>query len=177
MNSVCPFASNEKDEGLIGEGKWLRIRNGITMDSGCSVFVVPSGWLKMFAVRESEGQRSGQTFQAAAKGGAPIKNEGEKEIKFVTINGAKRKMVCQIAKVNKMLASIGQICDKGNDVVFRKDGGDIINIETKRKTPFRRLGNVYVMDAWIRNPAWIDEESDNDKDEPLMGFTRQGVSR
>ena len=86
-------------------------------------------------------------------------------------------MVCQIAKVNKMLASIGQICDKGNDVVFRKDGGDIINIETKRKTPFRRLGNVYVMDAWIRNPAWTDEESDNDKDEPLMGFTRQGVSR
>ena len=86
----------------------MRIKNEITMDSGCSVSVIPTGWLKMFAIWESEG---GQTYHAAAKDGKPIVNEGEKEVNFFLNNGAKRKMVCQVAKVNKLLASIGQIRD------------------------------------------------------------------
>ena len=67
----------------------------------------------------------------------------------MTRDGQKRKMVCQVAAVNKFLASIGQICDGGNEVLFRHDGGEVINLQTGMKTPFRRLGNVYVMDAWI----------------------------
>ena len=78
FESVCPFDADEKDEGLMGEGKWLRIRKSITMDSGSSVFVVPSGWLKMFVMTESEGSRKGQTYQAASKDGKPIRNESEK---------------------------------------------------------------------------------------------------
>ena len=54
----------ENEPGVIGDmdpsRKYLRIRNGITMDSGCSVFVVPSGWLHMFALEESVGSRNGQ---------------------------------------------------------------------------------------------------------------------
>ena len=37
-------------------------------------------------------------------------------------------------------------------MLFRADGGDIINLKTKRKTPFGRHGNVYVLDAWVENP-------------------------
>ena len=150
----------------------------MTMDSGSSVFVVPSGWLKMFAVRESVGSKRGQTYQAAAKGGAPIVNRGEKEIRFYTNDGDKRKVVCQVAKVNKLLASIGEICDRGNEVIFRRDGGDIIHIQSGKRTPFRRHGNVYVMDAWIKNPNWIETEPEDDKDDgQALTFTRQGVSR
>ena len=174
---VCPFDADEKDEGLMGEGKWLRIRNGITMDSGSSVFVVPSGWLKMFVMKESEGSRKGQTYRAASKDGKPIHNEGEKEIKFCLSNGAKRKMVCQVAKVNKILASMGQICDQGNEVIFREDGGEIVHIATGRRTPFRRHGNVYVMDAWVRNPNWSGEEKDEEDSGHVLGFARPSDAR
>ena len=123
------------------------VKNGITMDSGCSVFVMPSDWLKMFPLRESEGSRKGQEYTAAAKDSKPIVNEGQKTIDFVTKEGKKKIMVCQVANVNKILASIAGICDKGNHVLFRADGGDIISLSTKKKTPFRRLGNIYVLDA------------------------------
>ena len=38
--------------GLVDEGRYYRIKNGITMDSGCSVFVMPSGWIEMFELEE-----------------------------------------------------------------------------------------------------------------------------
>ena len=146
---------NGKDPSLIGNGRWLRIKNGITVDSGCSVFVVPSDWLKMFKKVESEGQRRGQQFSAAAKDGKPILNEGQKLIDFVTDQGKKKAMLCQVARVNKILASVALICDRGNHVIFRSDGGDIVNLKTKVRTPFRRHGNVYVLDAWVENLSLI----------------------
>ena len=76
-------------------------------------------------------------------------------------------MVCQVAGVNKILASVGQICDGGNEVLFRQDGGDIINLRTGIRTPFRRIGNVYVMDAWIeKSKPKVNKREDVD-----MGFT------
>ena len=151
LDSIAALGEYAADqiEGLIVEGGYFRIKNGVTMDSGSSVFVMPSNWLSMFALEPSPGSISGQTYQAAAKGSAPIKSEGQRTVKFVTRDGQKRKMVCQVAAVNKILASIGQICDGGNEVLFRYDGGEVINLQTGMKTPFRRLGNVYVMDAWI----------------------------
>ena len=35
-----------------------------------------------------------------------------------------------------------------------------MNVETKRKIPFRRLGNTYFMDAWARVP---EKSKDKDK--------------
>jgi hypothetical protein len=168
---------SKPDPALIGapDQKYLRIRNGITMDSGCSVFVVPSDWLQMFPLEESEGSRNCQAYTAAAKDGKPIYNEGQKLIKFTTSDGQKKKVLCQVAKVNKILASIAGICDHGNHVLFREDGGDIINQKTFKKTSFKRLGNIYVLDAWIINPCWQGETDDIDMDEPeMMDFTRQG---
>ena len=36
-----------------------------------------------------------------------------------------------------------------------------MNVETKRKIPFRRVGNTYFMDAWFRVP---DKGKDQSKD-------------
>ena len=56
LNQLNAFGPKPSDEDfLIGSGKWLRIRNGITMDSGSSVFVIPSGWLIIFPRVGSEG--------------------------------------------------------------------------------------------------------------------------
>ena len=123
----------------------------------------------MFELEESEVSRKGQTFQAAAQLSKPIRNEGQRTVKFVTSAGEERKMTCQVAAVNNILASIGQICDGGNEVLFRQDGGDVINLKTGKRTPFRRVGNVYVMDAWIEKPH--DSKNNNDM-EVDMDFIR-----
>ena len=161
--------------GLIDEGRYYRIKNGVTMDSGCSVFVMPSGWMEMFQLEESDGSRRGQTFQAAAKNSSPIKNEGQRTIKFLTKDMEKRKMTCQVAAVNKILASVGQICDGGNEVLFRYDGGEIKHLKSGKITPFRRIGNVYAMDAWIPKAAGDDPEERTGMDVDGLrdtGFTR-----
>ena len=171
LDALSPFETSkgkvEVDaiKGIIKEGKWLRIRNGMTMDSGASVFVMPSDWLDMFELRESVGSRRGQTYVAAAKNGKPILNEGEKVVKFFTkpsLKAKRRKLIFQIAKVNKMLASVAGFCDADNEVIFRKKNGIIRNLIDGEITPFRRLGNIYVMDAYIPNPDYDQEDMDVD---------------
>ena len=106
----------------------------------------------MFPVRESEGSQRGQEYVAAAKDGKRIVNEGRKTISFVPTQGKPKKMDCQVANVNTILASIAGICDKGNHVLFRSDGGGNINLKSNKKTPLRHHGNTYVLDAWIETP-------------------------
>ena len=65
-----------QDPCLVGNGRWLRVKNGVTMDSGCSVFVMPSNWLKMFPLRESECSRRRQEYTAAAEDSESIVNDG-----------------------------------------------------------------------------------------------------
>ena len=86
MTSICLLGEPDTNafNRLIKEGKWMRVRNGVTMDSGCAVFVMPSEWLTMFALKESEGSEAGRTYVAAAKDGKPIKNEGQRTVQFLT---------------------------------------------------------------------------------------------
>ena len=135
---------------IIGSGEWVRVRGGMTLDSGCSVFVMPSKWLRHLALEPSEGSKRGQKFVAASN--HSMQNEGQRTVRFRTQDGSRRQMVFQVAAVNKILASIAGICDNGNTVLFRQDGGTIRHVQTGRETEFRRQGNVYVMDMWIRNP-------------------------
>ena len=74
--------------------------------------------------------------------------------------GSRRGQTFQAA-VNKILASIGQICDGGNEVYFRQDGGEVHHLKTGKRTPFRRVGNVYVMDAWIEKPRSTKKVKDD----------------
>ena len=169
LNKISPFGGIAVADikGVIKEGAWLRIRNGMTMDSGSSVFVMPTGWLDMFELRESVGSKKGQTYIAAAKDGKPIMNEGEKTIKFYakpSKNAEKRKFTFQVAKVNKMLASVAGFCDADSEVIFRKHGGMIRGLSSGDITPFRRHGNIYLMDAYIPNPDHPDNmEVDEDE--------------
>ena len=146
------------------------------MDSGASVFVMPSDWLEMFELRDSVGSLKGQTYVAAAKGGKPILNEGERVVKFFTkpsMKAERRKLTFQVAAVNKMLASIAGFCDADNEVIFRKKNGVIRHLVTGELTPFRRHGNIYVMDAYIPNPEFDHEDNDMDVDSAeSSGFTR-----
>ena len=159
----------KKGDDIEGEGKWIKVRNGITLDSGCSVFVIPSDWLKWFVLEASEGSKRGQKFIAAT--GQGIKNEGQRTVKFSTEDGKRRRMTFQVAQVNKILASVAGICDNGNEVTFTATGGRIVSIKNGRITKFRRHGNVYVMDIWVLNPDY------KNPDDKTQGFIRQGQTR
>ena len=64
-------------------------------------------------------------------------------------------------------------------MLFRKKNGTIYNLDTGEETQFKRLGNIYVMDAYLPNPDCehaedmeVDGEANN---EESTGFTRQGA--
>ena len=97
-------------------------------------------------------------------------------VKFTSSDGQKKTVIFQLAKVNKALASIAGICDNGNHVLFRQDGGDIIHLSVGKKTPFRRAGNIYALDAWIVNPYWPGEPDNDNNEAEMMDFSRQGRS-
>ena len=162
-------------KGFIKEGKWMRVRDGITMDSSCAVPMMPSDWLTMLALAESEGSKACQTYVAAAKDGKPIKNKCQRTINFFTLEGERKRLTCQVAGVNKIIASLAMICDNGNEVLFKDTGGDIINIAAGKRTAFRRLGNIYVLDAWIPCPD-VRPEPKNTGDE-MLSFIRPCCSR
>ena len=153
---------------IVGSGEWVRIKGGMTLDSGCSVFVMPSKWLRHLTLEPSEGsmRKPPQSFTAASN--HKVVNEGQRTVRFRTEDGSRRQMIFQVAAVNKILASIAGICDNGNTVVFRQDGGTITHMESGRETHFKRKGNVYVMDMWIRNPMYLNVKG---KSEP---FVRHG---
>ena len=46
-------------------------------------------------------------------------------------------------------------------MIHTKTGGWIVNVETRRKIPFKRVGNTYYMDAWAKLP---DKNKSKDKD-------------
>ena len=81
-------------------------------------------------------------------------------------------MTCQVAAVNNILASVAQTCDGGSEVLFRYDGGEILHLKSGKVTLFRRVGNVYAMDAWISKAQDDEEGPDMDVSAVNTGFPR-----
>ena len=111
----------ESGDGMEGEGKWVRIKNGINMDTCCAANIMPVSWLPQFEV---EAGKSRQRYVGAT--GKIVNNKGQKKIEFMTSEGQGRSMTFQIADVNKILACVAMVCDGGNDFLFRKNGGIVI---------------------------------------------------
>ena len=67
----------------------------------------------------------------------------------VTEQGQFINFLIQVIDVNKILISVGQICEAGYTLQFRREGGDIIDGKGN-KIPFKRERGVYKMDLWVR---------------------------
>ena len=147
----------------------LRLKRGITMDSGAGNSVMPRRMvIQKDQIRESEGSKNGVQYVAANNGRIP--NEGEYDLKFSTTEGNKQCLTFQIAEVNKALCSISNLVDGGYKVVFDKnvktdqDTSHMIHKETGVITRYRRTRNVWVLDAFVD----IDGGDNN------QGFRRRG---
>ena len=91
---------------------------------------------------------------------------GESKIRFETEEEEPRSMKFQRGdKCTKTLAAVSSVCDADHIVLTHKQGGqmirdkdgkilkaitELINSMRAKTTPFRRKGNIYVMDMWIK---------------------------
>ena len=98
----------------------MKLRRGITMDSGASANVMPRRMVrKPSEIRPSPGSKAGVKYVTANDG--VIYNEGEYDFKFQTTEGNEEMVTMQIAQVNKALGSVAYFVDRGYQVVFDKD--------------------------------------------------------
>ena len=132
----------------------MKLRRGITMDSGAANPVMPKRMIRdPSKIRPSKASRMGVHYVAANNGRIP--NEGETTFKFKTSDGHDIAWDMQIAEVNKALGAISYLVDNNHRVVFDKDmatGKDLslmLNKGTKQVDRFRRDRNVWVLDATV----------------------------
>ncbi len=132
----------------------LRLRRGITMDSGAANNVMPRRMVRnKMLIRPSAGSIKRAHYIAA--NGGKIPNEGEFDFEFKTTDDQKKSLVFQVADVNKALGSISYLVGTGHRVTFDKDmatGKDLslmYHKESKTAARFRRERNIWVLDALI----------------------------
>ena len=158
--STLPESRIQKTEAT----RRLRLRKGITIDSGAANNVMPRRMIrKKTAIRPSPSSIKGVNYIAANNGRIP--NEGEFDFSFVTQEGHNETMVFQVAEVNKALGAVSYLVDNGYQVIFDKDlvtGRDLSYMRHKasgRTTRYRRDRNIWVLDAMIE----LDKEEKNEK--------------
>ena len=131
----------------------MKLRRGITVDSGASANVMPKRMIRKQKIRPSPGSRRGAHYLAANNG--RIANEGECDFKFQSIEGNEHDLTFQIAEVNKALGAVSYLVDDGYRVVFDKDmkTGHDLSMMTHKATGitsrFRRERNIWILDAIV----------------------------
>ena len=151
--SVHGDAEGELELLSVESGR-IKLRRGITMDSGAARNVMPRKMVRdKSQIRPSEGSKRGAHYVAANNGRIP--NEGEYDFAFFTSEGVPETMTFQIAEVNKALGSISYLVDHGYRVVFDRNpvsGRDMscmTHKESNKVSRFRRDRNVWVLDAAV----------------------------
>jgi len=159
------FEKVQKEKGLhpfIGtkpdaEG-WVKVKG--VMDSGASESVAPPTMCPHYPVRPSPGSMSGQEYVSASEDTIP--NLGEQVLDVVMPSGRETQAKYQVADVARPLNAVSEICDaggpRGQHVVFGRNGGAVINLDTGACTPFEREGGIYCLEFWVKP----------------VGFARQG---
>ena len=130
---------------------YKRLKNGITMDSGSNVDILPSNELPQFAVTAPTGNRRGKRLAAA--NGTAIQVDGEQKVQFTVKEGHDLEWPFLVGDVKKALKSVGTTCDAGNYVLYTEWGGYIINAKLHQHIEFDRVNNTYAIDAFVRAVA------------------------
>ena len=132
------------------------------VDSGAEASVAAPDQLPG-ELRPSAMSKAGKSYMAANE--TPIRNLGEKDVAFKTEEGFHCGIPIQCAMVAKPLIAASQLAEAGNEVLFKKTCGKIINTNTKREIHLVRRGGVYLLRMWVRDGPPPPRDT---------GFPRQG---
>ena len=141
------------------------------LDSGAVAHVLNPEDAPGYAVKESPGSKRGQMYTGAD--GGKIANMGEIDLQMLALNEHTKqeheiRSTVQAAKVTKPLFSVGQICDRNIDVLFKRGYAVTIDAKTgKEITRHPRVNGTYRFKAKLRSPSM----NKNGKD--ASGFRRQ----
>ena len=120
----------------------------ITIDSGACDTVLPSNMLSSIRTESTEASRNGDEYEVA--NGHCIVNEGQKRCMMMTPGSTTPKgVVFQVSDVHKPLMSVGAMTDAGYEILFRKEGGFMRDMDSGEQIPLQRRGNLYVLKAWV----------------------------
>ena len=146
----------------IGKNK-LRLKRGITMDTGAHHNVMPKRMAGTRKIRPSPGSKRGTCYVVA--GNERIKNECKITFESETVTSHQESFVFQVAAVSKALGSGVYMVDHGFRVVYDKDMDTnedlsyMIHKATKRAFRFSREKHVWILDAVVAA-------------DPVFGFSR-----
>ena len=135
--------------------KMIKLKRGITIDSGAANNVMPRRMVRNKKMIRASASSNRGVHYVAANGGR-IPNEGEFDFEFSIQEGHEESMIFQIAEVNKALGAVSYLVDNGYKVIFDKDqdsGKDLslmIQKASGRITRFRHNRNVCVLDAMAK---------------------------
>ena len=126
--------------------KWVGTTE-IVVDSAADESVCPWEWAKAFQIKDiPEGRR----MRLKNASGGKIQHYGEKVIHFKTGGDDTVKgMKFQVCDVQRPLAAVWRMVEKGNEVHFGPKAEDnfIFNPDTQEKVMMRRKGRSFVLDA------------------------------
>jgi hypothetical protein len=156
-----PRALGRQISAVASANPWKPVGKGyITIDSAAEESVCPKAWGGAFPMKTPA-----KWLKFTNASGGSMNHYGEKEAQFKTSHdGPVMGLGFQVSDVEKPLAAVWRIADKGNIVQFgpRQEDNFIQNVVSHRKIPMHRRGGSYVMEAEFVVP------------EP--GFTRQVVT-
>ena len=162
---LLAIAGNGEDRedcpGTTGDGTYLKVMNGMPLDSGSAAFVMPESWFPGVPAAPSLGSRSGQRFIGAI--GTVKADTGQKRMEFRTAEGQDRRCTLQTADLTTMLERVAGFADgagagKGNYRGFDSKRCVIASVAPTQVilpenlsllTYSNRKGNTYVMDIWL----------------------------
>ena len=143
-----------RDGSRRGE-KWQRI--AAVVDSGAAENVLPPDVCKHLRATPTDKSRAGIGFRGA--GGDKIQNFGKKEFRVKLVDGTVLDSTWHVAGVKRPLMSVGKMLAAGSKV-YLEDTSPRVVLAKGKVVPLRRVGNVFLIDLWVRGPA--------------QGFARQG---
>jgi hypothetical protein len=154
QNQFAGLNSLLDDSGVLlgavaGETRGGRVVEAV-VDSGAMHSVTPPG-LFPGKVCPSPWSRTGRCYRAA--NGTSIRNLGQVDVPFATLEGHKCKIPFQVAEVEQPLLSVAHLTSAGNLVQLGHTDGTVVNLTTGRSIALERRGGVYVMKMFIADAA------------------------
>jgi len=123
---------------------WRNIgKEEIVIDSAAEESVCPKNWAVDFGTNPAE-----KRMKFINASGGEMGHYGERTANFRTIGeSAIMSLKFQVSDVQKPLAAVRRISEKGNRVVFGPEGNYIENMKTGRKIQMVKRGGSYVVPA------------------------------
>jgi len=153
--SLCLCEGEKRAEVManVSDGEWIDVEFEVALDSGSTDHVCHPSDLPGYVVEASPGSRAGQGFIVG--NGARVTNDGQS---VLSLQGGDKEHTMsttfQVAKVSRPLMSVGRLCDKGFDVLFKKDRADVLSPDNTVILSFERQdGGLYVAKLRLKRPA------------------------